>query len=448
MKPTMTGARTLTMRLSDTLVPLFGVAGFLLAGCSGDGSSTAGAGASGTAPLDGPTYYVDAKPIIDAKCASCHTAGGIAPFALETYAQVNAQKGAMLSAINAGTMPPWPASDACNDYLGDRSLSDAQKETLTSWVGAGAIEGDPGAKPAPFDEDEHTLSRTDLTLSMPAPYTPKLSPDEYRCFIVDWPGAETSYVTGFGVQPGTPAMVHHLIAYLATPDKVATFQALDDADPELGYSCFGGPGGGRTAWIGGWAPGALGADFPADTGIEVPPGSKVVLQLHYNTSTTKPVPDQSKVVLKIDKAVARKAVVMPWANPSWLGKGMEIPAHTEDAMHDWEADPTQFIGATSGGVLKNGVPLQVYQAGLHMHTRGTHAITEIHRAGGATECLLDIPKWNFHWQGAYALAAPVTLNPGDKLYLQCHWNNTEAMDVTWGEGTSDEMCLGTYYITQ
>jgi copper type II ascorbate-dependent monooxygenase-like protein len=105
-------------------------------------------------------------------------------------------------------------------------------------------------------------------------------------------------------------------------------------------------------------------------------------------------------------------------------------------------------------------PLIVYSAGLHMHQLGTHGSLRIDRADGTSECMLDIPQWNFHWQGSYTFAQPKTLNPGDKLSVECHWDNSAEnqpvvggvkmppQDVTWGEGTFDEMCLGTFYITQ
>lgn len=425
---------------------LAAVAGLALAGgagCSGGGDSGNGGGAASAL-----TYYADAKPILDAKCVNCHVKGGIAPFALETYEQVLAQKSAIVGAITSGSMPPWPPANDCNTYLGDRSLTADQIATLKGWAEAGGAEGDAKAAAPPIAVDTQTLSRVDRTLMMPAAYTPQILPDDYRCFIVDWPDTETTHVTGFGVHPGTPAIVHHVIAYLATPDKVADYEALDAADPGPGYTCFGGPGTGRAAWIGGWAPGALGADMPAGTGIEIPPGSKVVIQVHYNTSTSPPVADQTGIVLKLDKSVEKKAVVLPYANPAWLAGSMTIPAHSMDATHTYSADPSLFAAILSGGAVTAGQPLTVWAAGLHMHTLGTHATTAIQRANGDEECLLDIPSWDFHWQGSYALAKPVTLEPGDQISLECHWNNTGDSDVSWGEGTHDEMCLGTYYITQ
>lgn len=439
---------------------LVGAAAFALAalaGCSGGDGNSGGTDASGTGSSSsgsgassGLTYYRDVKAIVDAKCTGCHYDKGIAPFSLTSFDDVAKNKDAMVSAIGQGIMPPWPPAKGCSEYLDDRSLSDDQISTIKQWVKDGAQKGDP--KDAPTEQKPPAgLSRIDRTLTMPTAYTPTISPDDYRCFLVDWPDKDVTYVTGFGVEPGTPAIVHHVIAYLIEPNEVATYQSLDDADPAPGYTCFGGPGAGsaQTKWIGGWAPGALGSDFPKGTGIEIAPGSKVVLQVHYNTSTTPPTADTSKVVLKVDPTVEKKAVVMPWTNPAWITqKTMVITAHTPDVMHDWSFDPSPYMSQITGGVVGSNKPYTIYSPGLHMHTRGTHAITKIQRAGGADECMLDIPKWNFHWQGSYGLSTPKQVNPGDKLSLECHWDNEGPMDLNWGEGTGDEMCLATYFITE
>jgi hypothetical protein len=422
-----------------------------LAGCSSSGTSGAGPGSGGGAPGDAPTYYRDVKPIVEVKCNGCHVEGGIAPFALATYEQVSAQKAAIKGAVQAGTMPPWPPAKGCSDYLGDRSLTEEQIKTLADWADAGGPAGDPSDKPVTVADTRTTLSRVDRTLKMPVAYTPQIKPDDYRCFLVDWPDAETSYVTGLGVQPDNAAIVHHVIAFLAKPDTVADFQALDDAEEGPGWTCFGGPGGKatNTGWVGAWAPGALGEDYPAGTGIEIPPGSKIVMQVHYNTSTAAPAPDQSSIVLKVDKTVEKKAVIMPWTDIQWvLQQKMDIPAHSMDAVKSYAADPTPFMDYLAKDIIAPSTPFTIYSAGLHMHTRGTHAVTKIERAGGGEECMLDIPRWNFHWQGSYGFEAPKTFHPGDKLSLECHWNNSGDSDLNWGEGTGDEMCLSIFYATQ
>ena len=52
----------------------------------------------------GPTYYRDVAPILDAKCASCHRIGGIAPFALTTAADARAHAAGIASLTKAGNV--------------------------------------------------------------------------------------------------------------------------------------------------------------------------------------------------------------------------------------------------------------------------------------------------------------------------------------------------------
>ncbi|HRH37695.1 MAG TPA: hypothetical protein PK760_05090, partial [Flavobacteriales bacterium] len=69
--------------------------------------------------------------------------------------------------------------------------------------------------------------------------------------------------------------------------------------------------------------------------------------------------------------------------------------------------------------------------------------------------LIDIPEWDFHWQGGYAFRKPVFLPGGSWLYGEATYDNTTAnLDnpnhnnpqlVTLGESTTDEMML--FYFT-
>jgi hypothetical protein len=83
----------------------------------------------------------------------------------------------------------------------------------------------------------------------------------------------------------------------------------------------------------------------------------------------------------------------------------------------------------------------------------------VERANGTSECLVNIPNYDFEWQRSYGFKQPVVAHPGDQLRLECHWDNSPnnqivvdgqklpTKDVYWGEGTTDEMCLGIFYVT-
>src|SRR5688572_20421093 len=235
----------------------------LAAACGGEGTTPGNPDAAGPSI----TYYKDVKPIVDAKCTMCHVDQGIAPFSLVQYTDFESLEAMIREAVTTRIMPPWLAADGCNDYLGDRSLSDAQIATIRDWIDQGAPAGNPADEGAPLQVEQVALSRVDMTLEMPIEYTPQREPDDYRCFLLDWPETAETFVTGFRAVPGDPAVVHHVIAFYIPPDQAATYEQLDADEAGPGYTCFGGPGAGNqsTGWLGSWAPGSMGTDYPAGT---------------------------------------------------------------------------------------------------------------------------------------------------------------------------------------
>jgi hypothetical protein len=177
--------------------------------------------------------------------------------------------------------------------------------------------------------------------------------------------------------------------------------------------------------------------LPDGHGIRVPAGSLIVAQLHYNVAASGPAADQSAIHLQVETERQKGASVQPWTEVSWvLGAGMDIPANTDDVTHEM----TYEITAGDGTFTMHG-------AGLHMHTLGRAARLAIEHADGSESCLLDIPNYDFNWQRGYQLQAPVTVTRGDVVRLTCSWDNPTDQDVSWGDGTGDEMCLGTTLLT-
>ena len=370
----------------------------------------------------------------------------------------------MRAAIEARRMPPVLAGPGCAEYADDPIMSAAEIALFGKWVDRGAPEGAPTQVQQKVDPPTGGLPRVDLTLKMADTFAPTKTPDEYRCFVLDWPKATDSYAVGMQVVPGNPRVVHHVIAFVVSPDQVADVQALDAADPGPGYACFGGPGtSGRLSWLGAWAPGGKGSMYPADTGLEVKAWSKVVMQVHYN-SAAAPVgqrDDLTKIEIATADTVKRKAMLFLWANPDWINKKtMGIPAFAKDTKHSFAFDPTPYMGSLTQGVVGSQKAFKVYSASLHQHLLGSRSKVEILHDDAPNECLLDIPRWDFHWQRSYGFTQPKVFRPGDRLNVECHWDNSAeaqpvidgikglSKDVNWGEGTGSEMCLAVLYITE
>jgi len=401
-----------------------------------------------------PTWQGDVARIVGERCANCHVDGSVAPFALTTFDEVSSIAGLVASVIETGTMPPWQAADGCNDYNGDMSLSDEERDTLLAWVDGGTPEG----KGESTEATAPTVERMELdfTLRMAEPYTPQVSPDDYRCLVIEWPEDEPGYVTGFEVLPDTLAQVHHVLAYSTAPEDAETVYGWDDGEEGAGYTCYGdtsGPDGRIDAQLlGGWAPGSTTASFPEGTGLYVEPGSVVILQMHYNTSTTSPEPDDSAISFSFVPSVEHEAVSTLFTEALWtLGSGMEIPAGQDSVVHQAIIDVPFFLRLASTGFdVEDDETLELHALGLHMHQLGKRGRVSLLKADGSEQCLIDVPRWNFNWQGRFGLAETVMIEPGDKIHLECEWDNSapDAIDVAWGEGTSDEMCLSGMYLSR
>jgi hypothetical protein len=93
-----------------------------------------------------------------------------------------------------------------------------------------------------------------------------------------------------------------------------------------------------------------------------------------------------------------------------------------------------------------------------MHLLGKSIKVEVNPGKPDARTLLDIPVWDFDDQGSRPIK-PDALEPGDTLTVTCR--HTQALRdqlpsfegqpdkyVVWGEGTTDEMCLGLLLVTR
>jgi Copper type II ascorbate-dependent monooxygenase, C-terminal domain len=405
------------------------------------------------------TWHKDVEPLIERKCGTCHSPGNIAPFSLKSLADFTAKEEAALDAIRTGRMPPFPGRQSCAEYSPTQALSEAEKQTIEKWVADGKREGNPAEfQSLPGAPDK--LTRVDVSLPMKEPFLPTQAPDQYRCFLIDWPYDVPKFITGYQMRPGQQNLVHHADIFFLNPAVVAEWQARDAAQAGPGWECYDVPLGAEGSWIGTYVPGNRGVDFPAGTGLKVPPGTKIYIQVHYNTVTGPLQPDVSTLDLRLEDRVQKYAGVQALSDPNWiLKRSMTIPANQKDVAHSYAIDPTFYASVINEGFV-SGVPLKLYATTMHMHQLGQSARLEVERPDGSKSCAVDIPKWDFHWQLAYSLKEPIVINPGDKLKVTCVYDNTaqnqplingtQAQSKTrnWGTRTQDEMCVAGIYVTQ
>ena len=99
---------------------------------------TAGAARAATTP----TFSKDVAPIVFNNCATCHRAGEVAPMTLTSYDDVRPWAKVIKSKVVSREMPPWGADPAHSLKMrNDRSLTQAQIDTIVAWVDGGAPKG-------------------------------------------------------------------------------------------------------------------------------------------------------------------------------------------------------------------------------------------------------------------------------------------------------------------
>lgn len=407
-----------------------------------------------------PTYLSATKAIIDAKCAGCHTTGGIAPFPLTSYQQIAPVSDLVRSAVATGVMPPWLAARDCNSYSNDFSLSDAERATLLAWIDDGAPEGEATetSSATPSDPFAVAIRYDEVFEAAPEPYLPDRN-DDYRCFAIAWPYDVDKFITGFDMIPGDASNVHHVNIFLNPPPTAAAdsvdFVQYDLEDPQPGFSCSRGDRVLASALIGAWAPGASGIAYPAGTGQLVAPGSSITLEVHY--ALPSGIPDASQLALEVADTVERRALgaAFWWFN-HWDDGGMPIPAGEGAVTHEVTVDPRLELAVVAPWITSRNI--EIHLAALHMHQLGSNGQIIV-RSPIGDSCLVDIPVWDYHWQNAYQLNKPVEIFLGeDELFLSCTWDNSASnqpyvdgvqqapRDVNWGARVSDEMCMGFLYL--
>ncbi|MEP7126809.1 MAG: hypothetical protein ABJE95_38115 [Byssovorax sp.] len=445
------------------------------AGCSSEPGTTGATGGSGATTGGAtvqPTFHKDIEPILQKSCQSCHTAGRIAPFALTTYDDAKTVASLLVTRTADRTMPPWGAfeTETCKPrhaWQDDKRLTDAEIQTIEAWNTAGALEGDPKDAPAKVDPGVDGLPGVETTVTPQTPFVASGDKDQFRCFVLDPKLDKKRYLNGSHFIAGNAKVVHHALMFL---DEAGEAAAKADADG--GYDCFGGPEISSATLIAAWAPGGVPNQYPANIGLPMAAGSKLVMQIHYHPAGATGAPDATQFQMRFTDVdpdyEAAIALIGNFTKADASGDGL-LPGP------DDKSGPEFLIPAGARGhtetmrfTVPGGLPeLKVYGVATHMHYVGTDMSIQVARkaptaAQPADECLVETPRWDFNWQRQYAYDTSIetlpTLHAGDQVTFKCTYDNsmenpfvkralleqklTAPQDVTLGETTLDEMCLG------
>lgn len=386
-----------------------------------------------------PTWSDDVACIVYSHCAPCHHEGGPGHFNLTSYVDGYWWRNEMRAATQARFMPPWPPDPAYRSFAHERVLSQAEIDIIAAWVDGGSPEGNAqNAPPPPVFASESAIPDPEITAIMEDYMVPSSTSDLYRCFVLPIDNPTDRWITGLEVVPGNTAMVHHVLVF---QDNTGQAQQLDAQDPAPGYTSFGGIGVNGAKLIGAWVPGSMPYFTPPGMGIKLLANADLVIQVHY-PATSAPELDSTRVNIRLGTSpVMRNLAIDPILNhaTSMTDGPLVIPANQVRSFHQQYTLPIN-------GTITAIAP--------HAHLICTSMKAWAVKPGNIMVPLIDIPHWNFAWQGSYSFRRPIYLPAGTVLHSEAVYDNTDAnprnpnsppVIVTVGEATTDEMML--YYFT-
>ncbi|MBI3852311.1 MAG: redoxin domain-containing protein [Verrucomicrobia bacterium] len=383
-----------------------------------------------------PSYSTDIAPLLQSKCVRCHSVGNFAPFPMTNYDIVQFEAQQMRVEVLAGRMPPWHADPYYQSFTNDISLTTNEAAMLVKWVDDGAPRGggpDPltSAPPPPdypFDWPT-SLGTPDIIIPVGNQMITNSGTIPYRTVNYTVNLGSNIWLRAAVVRPGTVPVVHHILAYQKGVDNTL-------------YS-----------FLTGYAPGSYLGAFPAGTGKLLTNGTALQFQLHYTPTPAYPI----GLVTNDNSYLGLYTMAAPPTYP--------LIQSSAPGLFSVPPNTTDYQAVTESSAF--GTNVRLYEFSPHLHSRGLRFKYEAIYPGGhvpASEVLLSVPFYVFHWQTAYRLAQPKDLPAGTKIRCTAGWDNSvqnkELMElftdpdnpnnfqydpnrtVGWGDQTWDEMFIG------
>jgi hypothetical protein len=389
----------------------------------------------------GVTYAHDVAAVLNRNCVSCHHDGDVAPFSLASYREASVWARQIKAVTQRRVMPPWKPLSGYGEFHNARSLTPQETSLLAKWADSGAPAGDLARAPKPPTfPAKWTLGQPDLILHARKPYLMAAEDEDvYREFVLPMEFKEDTYVTAAQIKPDKRAIVHHVILYI---DYKGESLPLENKDGQEGFTSPNHGGGAPlpgVGWLAGWAPGGTPLSAPEGTAIKIPKGARLLMEVHYHADG-RPERDQTEVGLTFAQGKVQKLYqVWPFAQGNLPLEANK--ANIQVAVHMETPSDTDLT-------------LQAISPHMHRIGREMHVWATL--PNGDRQELIWLDEWDFNWQETYVYREPIRLPAKTQIDLVATYDNSEnnprnpnrpPKRISWGEQTTDEMCIAFLSLT-
>jgi len=375
------------------------------------------------------TFHKDVLPILQRNCQSCHRPGQIAPMSFLNYQGTRPWAKAMKTAVVTRKMPPWFADPKVGHFVNEKTLTQAEIDTISTWADSGALEGDvkdaPVAVKWPADGWEIQPDRIIEGPSFQVPGNPRGNVVEWMYVTVPSGITQDTWITSMEIRPSQLDVTHHICVLFRphTADVKYNTPVWDDRPrDEQGVAPASAAGingkgipeevtKGTNGIEGCYVPGQAVQDYRIHNAAKLlPANTDIVFQMHY-TPNGKDVTDHPRIGLTVAKdAPQQKYVSFGISSPN-DAKSFAIPPNNGN----WESPPA-IADFTADANLVYMFP--------HMHVRGKDMTYTLTYPDGRKETILNVPRYDFNWQLAYYPATPIHVTKGTRLTITAHFDNS------------------------
>lgn len=387
------------------------------------------------------TFTKNIAPIFQEKCQACHRADSMAPMSLVTYEETRPWAKAIRERVIKREMPPWHINKTVGiqEFKNDRSLTDAQINTIVKWVDAGAPKGEMKDMPAPKqwpDESKWNLADMfggppDLIIKSPDWTVPAVAQDAWYKPVVPTGLTEPRWVRAIEIRPATVKgrkVTHHALARLQQEEPGDAAAVADNAALASGA--------GTAGLFMEWAVGKQGEIMRPNSGKLMLPGSNIIFEMHYHAVGEQITDHVELGIYFYPKGQEPKYRQTLAALQSVAGGSKNIDIAPNSTFMS-----QNFIPMRQAGRVENFQP--------HMHLRGKAMSMEAILPTGQTMMLSYVDHFSFNWMNNYVYAddAAPLLPKGTILKLTSWYDNTPSNPnnpdpnqwVGFGDRTVDEM---------
>ena len=371
------------------------------------------------------TYNEDIAPILAESCVRCHRPEGVAPWAMTDYETVKGWSAMMKEVLISKRMPPWRADPQIGHFSNSFALEDSNARKILRWINGSLARGDGPdyLKNVDIRDDPWTHGTPDKVIVLEKEKIPATGTIDFRYQEFQLNVAGGVWLRGVGIKPGNPGVVHHALVNgpwrrEKTSSIVNRRQYADNFIALVDNS------------------GYHGTFYPEGTGVFVPEGATLKVQIHY-TPTGRAEEDQTEIGLYYHAEPPEKEFYsLTTSNLDFV-----IPPFAKNVKH----------------IARDTIQKDIYihQIVPHMHYRGKNMKFSVVHPDGTVKPLVSVPDYSFNWQWMYELSEPEFVPKGSVIEVigihdnsyQNPLNPDPEKEIRYGLQSSDEMLMGFFYYT-